>query len=92
MNQHRYDNVKRPCNCGWNEEEILTTLEADYPKNCRALRWMETEKHGVVLLHYAKSAAGEVTTLCGIVYNRSTNKYVRKEDFKAKKKSTTKKT
>lgn len=90
LNQHRYDNVKSPCNCGWNEEEILTTLEADYPKNRRALRWMETEKHGVVLLHYSQSTAIAKNTLCGVVYNRSTNEYVRKKDFKAKKKSSKK--
>lgn len=88
--QHRYDNVKSPCNCRWNEEDILTTMEEGYQakQTFRALRWIETEEHGVVLLHYSHSTAGAKKTLCGIVYNRSTNKYVRKKDFKAKKKST----
>ena len=46
--QHRYDNVTSPCNCGWPKKEILVTLEEGYPKNDRALRWMETEEHGEV--------------------------------------------
>lgn len=50
---------------------------------------MEIEEHGVVLLYYIKPTGGN-TTVCGIVYNRSTNKYVRKKDFMAKKKSTKK--
>ena len=85
-NKRRYDNVKSACSCGYTEEEILVTLEEDYPKNTRALRWMETEEHGEVLLHYfTTNSASGTKTLCGIVYNRSTDQYVRKEDFEAKK-------
>ena len=94
-NQHRYDNVNSPCNCGWNEEEILKTIEEGYDttmstgakQNFRALRWMEIEEHEDVLLHYSRLTAGGNTTVCGIVYNRSTNKHVRKKDFEVKKKS-----
>ena len=87
--QHRYDNVESSCNCGWNEEEVLKTLEEGYQakQNFRALRWMETEEHGEVLLHYRRLTAGGNSTVCGIVYNRSTNKHVRKKDFEVKKKS-----
>lgn len=87
--QYRHDNVKSPCNCGWYEEELLETVKEGYQAKqyCRALKWIETEEYGVVLLHYS-GPAGETIRLCGIVYNRSTNKYVRKKDFKAKKKST----
>lgn len=85
--KHRYNDVKSPCNCRWTEAEILKTVEEGYraKQSNRALRWLKTEEHGVVLLHYAR-LTGETTTLCGVIYNRSTDQYVRKEDFEAKKK------
>jgi len=44
-------------------------------QNGKMLQWIKTKEFGLVLLHRGKH------TLCGIVYDRKTNKPVKKEDF-----------
>jgi len=77
----RYDNVESPCSCGWDKDDISKTTGEDYRKKRRYLQWIETKEFGLVLSHRRKADGGQQHTLCGIVYDRKTNKPVKKEDF-----------
>jgi hypothetical protein len=66
----------------WDMDDILKTTGEDYRKKQwgRTLQWVETKEFGLVLLH-RRPDGGHQHTLCGIVYDRKTNKPVKTEDF-----------